>query len=405
VRNNADKTIQPYRIRDQCSCRLWCRASKPDYHISLLRRSYPDSGQCPNWRMVHGNFDSEELRNKKIFYKEDGVKIEIIDYHDSMEKELLSFLSKNSPDHPELGQGDILRWQKCFRFVAIENNKIVGYMAQIPHKYYYKGTDNNYENFGWGVTLVLEMHAGNEIRKRAGRALLTKCENNPPWQYTAIGVVPEIEEPYKRRGHIIRKDCCSMFARPIHYDKFLKYIDKPLYYKYPLVYLNWYNSPSYNKLQRESWRIHKIYQFDSLLDDCWGSSLQSKKELYGERNAEFLNYKISQPNKDYHCYIHDCSGYIIFRKASHKTKDLMIVRICDLVGTYEAKVVLLLKAIKYAYEIEADAVVGISSNSETHIYYNAGMYLHRPYPICLPPHIDKVEVHITMFDSDLDNLW
>jgi hypothetical protein len=80
------------------------------------------------------------------------------EFQESDMDELLAFLARCSPDHPELGEGDIVRWQKCFRFVSKSKGKIVGYIAQIPQQYKYgeKGGKDGIERIGWGVTLVVD---------------------------------------------------------------------------------------------------------------------------------------------------------------------------------------------------------------------------------------------------------
>ena len=55
--------------------------------------------------------------------------VEIKDFEESQMDELLALLTKWSPDHPELGQGDIVKWQKCYRFVAMHEGRVVGYIG------------------------------------------------------------------------------------------------------------------------------------------------------------------------------------------------------------------------------------------------------------------------------------
>jgi len=316
--------------------------------------------------------------------------------------ELLAFLTRWSPEHPELGQGDIIRWQKCYRFVAMHKEKIVGYMAQIPHEFKYgkKSGQDGVEHIGWAVTLVLNM-SDNNVRKHAGRGLLTRCENNPPWQYSGVGMVPAVEEPYERRGHAIRRDCSKMYTRLLRPVKALKYLGQSWIYA-PAIGLTNALYPAQKNVKSE--QIEKITEFDPQWDEKWDRLMSEQYELYGIRNAEYLNYKLAQPDRDYHTFVHSDNGYIVFRHATHRVKDLNLVKVCDLIGTDKAKADLLTLAVKHAYDVNAYGIVAMGSYSEEKMYKQGGLYISKPYPIAMHPHI-TARMHISFFDSDLDNLW
>jgi len=328
--------------------------------------------------------------------------VEIRDFEESQFDELLELLTKWTPEHPELGEGDIVKWQKCFRFVAMHEGKIVGYIGQIAQDFKYgkKSGKEGIEKIGWGVTLVLDI-SDNNVRKQAGRLLLGRCEDNSPLHYAAVGVVPAIEGPYKRRGHLVRRDCSKMYGRFMQASKALKYMNMSTIYAPVMKLANTiYSRPK--KVDKS--KMERITEFKPEWDEKWDRILSEQKELYGIRNAEFLNYKLSQPNRDYHAYIHADDGYIIFRQAKHRTRDMHLVKVCDLVGTKDARVDLISRAVEYGEEVKACGVVGLGSNDEEPIYKKAGMPISRPYPITMRPHITNI-MHITFFESDLDNLW
>lgn len=326
----------------------------------------------------------------------------ISEFEESRISELLSFLKEWGSDHPELGEGEILRWQKCFRFIAEYRNRIVGYIGQIPHDFIYgkKSTNNGIEHIGWGITLVLDL-SNDRIRKQAGRGLLSRCENNNPYRFSGVGIVPAIEEPYKRRGYNIRRDCCSMFARFVKPLKALKYLRKPIYLS-PLITGANLIFGARNKTEYKN--IEKIDRFKPEWDKYWERILSEEYELFGLRNAEYLNYKLSQPYKRYFSYVQGDEGYIIFRLAEHRVKDLKLIKICDLVGTEAAKMNLLALPTQYLRKSSAYGIVALSSQSDRRIFRKAGLFISKPYPIALPKTIDT-KIHISFFDSDLDDLW
>lgn len=328
--------------------------------------------------------------------------VTIQDFQESQMDELLGFLTEWSPDHPELGEGDIIRWQKCHRFVAIHKGRIVGYIAQIPHEFKFgkAGNGEGTEPFGWAVTLVLNM-SDNNVRKKAGRGLLSRCENNPPLLYSGVGMVPEVEEPYKRRGHSIRTDCAKMYSRFQRPVKTLKYMGKSTALAPFLALANFLKGAPRKVRFGE---MTQITEFKPEWDDQWDRILSEQHELYGIRDAEYLNYKLAQPNRDYHVYTHSSGGYIVYRHAQHRVRDLNLVKVCDLVGTDEAKADLLTLAVDLAREKKAYGIVALGSVDEELIYRKAGLYLSKPYHMAVQPKI-TAKVHISFFDSDLDNLW
>jgi len=321
---------------------------------------------------------------------------------DSRIPELLDFFEKWAPTHPELAEGKIIRWQKCHRFIAECDGRIVGYIGQIPHIFLYgRNRDSDkIENIGWGVTLVLDM-SENTIRKQAGRGLLSRCENNPPLRFAGVGIVPTIEEPYIRRGYQIRRDCSKYYARFKHPSKALKYLNKSVILTPTIIAANSiFRSPKSIK----SDQLFEISHFKSEWDLMWNNILFDQYEFYGERTAEFLNYKLTQPDRDYKTYFHPEGGYIIFRLAEHRIKPFKIVKICDLVGVRSVKLQLLSKAMAFVEHTNADGIISLDSEKDNLVYKNAGLYISRDYPIALPKDIEA-KMRVSFFDSDLDNLW
>lgn len=328
--------------------------------------------------------------------------VEIREFAEHQTAELLAFFRKWAKDHPELGEGDILKWQRCDRFVALHEGRIVGYIAQIPHDFKYGEPSgrSGLEHIGWGVTLVLD-HSDDGIRKQAGRGLLTRCENNPPLLFSGVGIVPTIEEPYKRRGYEIRRDCANMYARFIKPVNALRYLSKSLSYSPLIRVCNLLFSP---KKTPNMEGIKKVYKFQKEWDDTWDRILQSQYEFYGVRDADYLNYKLSQPNREYHVFIHEGKGYIIFRIAKHRIRDLNLVKICDIVGYEDIKRNLLKIAVRFLYGIGAHGIVALAAASDLEIYKEMGLYIYKPYPIAMQKQF-REKMHITFFESDLDNLW
>ncbi|MDZ4722562.1 MAG: hypothetical protein SGI97_01410 [candidate division Zixibacteria bacterium] len=316
--------------------------------------------------------------------------------------ELLAFLKKWSPTHPELGEGSIIRWQKCHQHIAMVDNRIVGYIAQIPHEFHYGKPSNRSggEQIGWGVTFVVDT-SDNEIRKQAGRGLLTVIENSPPMKYTGVGMVAGVDQVYIRRGHVIRKDSVKMYGRFFKPTRALKYLGKSTKLA-PAIKLANFVFPAQTKVNADS--VTKFEAFLPEWDTKWDELLSERYELYGIRDAVYLNYKLSQPNREYFCYRFGIDGYLIFRRARNDLRDLTIVKVCDLVGTEKAKAALLPVAMRYAIEHRVDGILAISSVVDEPLYKSDGMFIARPYPIMMSPTI-KVKMHVSFFDSDMDNLW
>lgn len=320
--------------------------------------------------------------------------------------ELLDFLKKHCPDHPELGEGSVVKWSygHCDMFIATYDSRIVGCAFQIPHVFNYgKASKMPPEQIGWLTNFILDM-SDSKIRKEAGRALLNKEENNPPLKFNGLAMIPPIEAVYRRRGHQIRRDCCNMYARFENPSKVLKYLSKPSFYA-PIIRLMNLFCRVWAGLDEDMIEgLTPIDRFEADWDSIVDGILYEQYELYGIRNAEYLNYKLTQPNREYDVYRHITGGYIILRTAKHPIKDLTLVKVCDLVGSDGVKQRLLRLAMKYYYHVKADGIVAIDSAGDKKLYRSVGMYISKPYPICLHKSI-KAKVHISFFDSDLDNLW
>ena len=329
------------------------------------------------------------------------VELEVRPFEWTQFNELCTFLAKWSPDHPELAH--VFKWQECDRFVAMVDNEIVGYIAQIKHPFYYGKDKEGTEQLGFGATLVLKMDDDN-IRKKAGRALLDKCENNGA-KWAGTGMIPAIEKVYERRGHVIRRDCCNMYARFFNPKKCLEYIGTAEDVMYAWMIRAW---NKIRKIPNDLYGIdtdpHCVGGIDGF--DYINIDLAKQYAFYGDRTWQYLCYKISQPNKKYlwatsHL---DRPDYIIYRESIHPKTGLKLVRICDIAANEYNKPRLISVAVKYAESIGADGVVAIDAQSDAKYYRRAGMWIKRAYPICMPRDI-KEKVRITMFDSDLDNLW
>lgn len=337
--------------------------------------------------------------------------IKIIEYSPAHFLQLQAFLSKWGGQHPELATTEKMLWQRRQLFLALSgnDNDIVGCIGQIPHMFYYGQKTAQYgaiEHIGWAITLVLDM-SEDAIRKEAGRMLLSKCEKNPPLKYSGVGMVPTVESVYERRGHTIRRDCAYMFGRFSRPIKILNYLGKSIWLS-PIFKMANFIMPR-RSINRGFCR--KIDKFESEWNIIWQRILEETYQLYGERNSDYLNYKLSQPGKEYivNLFYSDekselPEGYIIYRLAKHETKDLRLIKICDYVGTIDAKVRLISEAIKFAYANESYGIVAIGGIEDKSLFRLLGLYVAKPYPIALSPTI-KTKMHITFFDSDLDDLW
>lgn len=328
--------------------------------------------------------------------------VEIRPFHENRTEELLKFFVKWAPGHPELGRRDVFEWQKANGYVAMVGDRIVGYLAQIPHEFKYgkKSGREGSELVGPGISFILDM-SDDDIRKEAGRGLLNHFEANQPPYFTAIGIVPTIEAIYRRRGYAVRRDSTNLYGRFMKPGKALKYWGKSILYSPAIRAANlFYGTPR----REQHLPVERITEFKSEWDPLWEGAMSEQYELYGSRTADFLNYKLAQPNKEYHVYRHFDFGYIIFRLAVHPLKDLRLIKVCDLVGSREAKLDLLFIATDYAHSVEADGVVAMASVDDKELYRRAGLYVSEPKPLVISPHI-KARMHVTFFESDLDNLW
>ncbi|MGH7676419.1 MAG: hypothetical protein ACREMV_14205 [Gemmatimonadales bacterium] len=334
------------------------------------------------------------------------MEVDIIPFHEKHLPETLALLRRWSPDHPELGEKSLYDWQRCRRYLALAGNRVVGHIAQIAHEFRYAG-GRPPVTLGWGVTLVLDM-SDDAVRKVAGRGLLKACEDSAGLKYAAVGVVPTIEPAYLRRGHQIKRDGSRYYARFFRPGKALAYWNKSTALG-PLVKLA-------NAVVRPETRVRfgtlePITHFGREWDAIWDDLLKRQYELYGKRDAEYLNYKLAQPNRTYFTFLHRdragaIDGYIVYRRARHLVKDMDLVKVCSLVGSADAKRDLLAEAMRFAL---ADGrgtygIVGLSSSVDAPAFRSVGMYISRPYPVVLAAGIAG-RIRVDFFDSDLDNLW
>ncbi len=320
--------------------------------------------------------------------------------------ETLAMMRKWSPDHPELGERSLYDWQRCTRYLAMSEGKVVGHIAQMAHEFRY-GDGRPPVLLGWGITLVLDT-SSDDVRKAAGRGLLKACEEAPGLKYAAVGVVPLIEPAYLRRGHQIKRDGSNYYARFFKPAKALKYWEKPAALA-PLVWLA-------NLVMRPRTRVthgtlERVTRFQPEWDGVWDRVMREQYELYGARSAEFLNHKLAQPNRSYFAFIHRdakgaIDGYIVYRRARHLVRDMDLVKICDFVGTKTARLDMLAEAMRYALRDARGTygIVGLSAATEAPEFKAVGMFVMRPYPVVLAAGIEG-RPRVDFFDSDLDNLW
>ncbi|MGH7645632.1 MAG: hypothetical protein ACREMR_08600 [Gemmatimonadales bacterium] len=315
-------------------------------------------------------------------------------------------MRKWSPDHPELGERSLYDWQRCRRYLALAGGSVVGHIAQIEHEFRY-ADGRPPVRLGWGVTLVLDM-SDDAVRKVAGRSLLKACEDGAGVKYAAVGVVPVIEPAYLRRGHQIRRDGSSYYARLFRPGKALAYWNKSTALG-PLVTLA-------NAMVRPETRVRfgtlePVTRFRREWDAIWDDLLKRRYEFYGTRDAEYLNYKLAQPNRTYVALLHrdrsgTIDGYIVYRRARHLVRDMDLVKVCSFVGSPTATGDVLAAAMRFA-RTEAPGTYGIvalSSTVDAPAFRSAGMYAARPYPVVLAAGIEG-RIRVDFFDSDLDDLW
>jgi hypothetical protein len=320
--------------------------------------------------------------------------------------ETLALMRRWSPDHPELAERSLYEWQRCTRFLAQANGSVVGHIAQIAHEFRY-ADGRPPVHLGWGITLVLDM-ADDGIRKAAGRALLQACEEAPGLRYAAVGVVPAIEPAYLRRGHQINRESNCYYARFFRPAKALAYWRKPIALA-PLVRLA--NAVMRPRTRVRHGTLEPITRFLPEWDPIWDALLAQQYELYGKRDADYLNYKLAQPHRQYFSYLHRdpsgaIDGYIVYRRARHRARDLDLVKVCSFVASPTAKLDLLAEAMRFALTEARGTygIVGLSAVSDAPAFRAAGMYVARAYPVVLAAGIEG-RIRVDFFDSDLDDLW
>ena len=320
--------------------------------------------------------------------------------------ETLALMRAWSPDHPELAEQSLYYWQRCKRYLAWNNGKVVGHIAQMEHEFRYADGRPSVR-LGWGITLVLDM-ADDATRKAAGRQLLTACEEADGLNYAAVGVVPAIEPAYLRRGHQIRRDANKYYARFFAPRRALAYWHKPTVLAPVLAAANAVVRP---RTRVRYGTLEPITGFRPEWDAIWDGLLRQQYELYGTRDAGFLNYKLAQPNRAYHTFVHRdrsgaIDGYIVYRRARHRARDMDLVKICDFVGSRTAKRDMFAAAMRFALHeaTPPSGIVGLSSTVDEPDFRAAGLYVTRPYPVVLAAGVEG-RIRVDFFDSDLDDLW
>lgn len=319
----------------------------------------------------------------------------------------LEMMRRWSPDHPELGERSLVDWQRCRRYVALLGDKVVGQICQIAHEFRY-GDERPPVNVGWGITLVLDM-SDDDTRKAAGRQLLKACEEAPGLKYAAVGVVPIIEPAYIRRGHQLTREASSYYARFFVPSKVLAYWQKPRIAAPVLLAANAVLRPDTSV---RFGTLESITRFLPEWDPTWVHILRTRYAFFGARDAEYLNYKLRQPNRVYRTFLHRdrsgaIDGYLVLRRARHHVRDMDLVKICDFAGGDGALHDLFATAIRFA-RTEAKGTYGIvalSANVDGPALRAAGLWVARPYPIVVAAGVAVDRMRVSFFDSDLDDLW
>lgn len=318
----------------------------------------------------------------------------------------LELMKRWSPDHPELADPALYDWQRCKRYLALAGERVVGHIAQIAHEFRY-GDGRPPVTLGWGITLVLDM-SDDATRKAAGRALLKACEDAPGLKYAAVGVVPAIEPAYLRRGHQIIRESSSYFARFFRPSKALAYWNRSVALSPFATLANVLIRPStkvrYGKLER-------VTSFREEWDPIWDGLLSRQYDMYGKRDADYLNYKLAQPNREYHAFIHrdrdgSIDGYIVYRRARHRARDMDLVKICSFAGTRTARLDMFAEAMRFAIHDAPGTygIVGLSGVGDAPEFRATGMWVVRPYPVVVAGGVGG-RPRVDFFDSDLDDLW
>ncbi|MEX2181152.1 MAG: hypothetical protein WD771_03875 [Gemmatimonadaceae bacterium] len=320
--------------------------------------------------------------------------------------ETLAMMRRWSPDHPELAERSLYEWQRCTRYLALADGRVVGHIAQVAHEFRY-ADGRPPVRIGWGITLVLDV-SDDATRKAAGRQLLKACEDAPGLHYAAVGVVPAIEPAYLRRGHQLSRANNRYYARFFEPAKALAYWSKPTWIAPALLAGNAIFRPATAARHGQN---EAIASFDGAWDRTWDALLRARYELYGKRDADFLNYKLAQPNRTYRAFIHrnaagTVDGYIVFRRARHITRDLDLVKVCDVVGAELTQRDLLTEVTRFA---ATDArgtygIVALSGTADAAAFRSAGLFVARPYPVVVAAAVPG-RMRVSFFDSDLDDLW
>jgi hypothetical protein len=334
------------------------------------------------------------------------MSVRIIPFEDRFLDATVELMRRWAPEHPELSRPSLFRWQRCNRFLAVDGDRIVGHIAQLSHEFRYADGRASVK-LGWGITLVLDM-SDDAVRKAAGRALLSACEDAPELRYAAVGVVPAIEPAYLRRGHQLTRAYCSYFGRFFAPRKVLAYWGKAPVLA-PVLSLG--NVIMRHRTRPRHGELEQVRGFQAEWDPVWDRLLRADYELFGRRDADFLNYKLAQPDRDYRAFVHrdrtgDLDGFVVYRRARHNSRDMDLVKICAFVGTRSAKEDMFGEAIRFARE-EAEGtygVVGLSAQSDAAAFRSAGLYLAKPYPIVVAAGVAG-RIRVDFFDSDLDDLW
>jgi hypothetical protein len=157
--------------------------------------------------------------------------------------------------------------------------------------------------------------------------------------------------------------------------------------------------------------IEAITRFQPEWDSTWDRLLRARYELYGKRDADYLNYKLDQPGRTYHAFLHRDSagaidGYVVYRRAKHRTRDLDVVKVCDFVAEPAAARDLLAEAMRFAVHEASGTygIVGLSAALDAAHFRSTGMWVARAYPVVLAAGVTG-DVRVDFFDSDLDDLW
>lgn len=328
-------------------------------------------------------------------------RMEVVPYQNDYEQGVLELFRTFSPDHPELADIKNFRWQKCMRYIAILGERVIGHIAQLPGTMYVKHTPCE---VGWGATLIVS-NENPVLQTFSGTKLLDQVTTKSALPFAAVGVVPEIEASHRRRGYHINRMHLRMYSRLLRPSRALKFMKMPTLLALPINVLNLI----FRGKNSNSSTLKSVSRFEPEWDSLWLAILMEQNTNFTARTAEYLNYKISQPDKQYKCFLHldrngRPDGYIVYRVGRHRTKNLELLRVCDLVGGSEAKSDLLYHAVNNGKKSGVDGIVALASCQDAGLYRAAGMWVGRPYTIVLPWELTG-RTQVTFFDSDLDNLW